>query len=468
MGLIGGIVLARILVPSAFGEFAIAYFLTTIFALFSEVGLGAAYIRRPGQVADVELQALFSLQVLVVGALAALMVAGAPLVSAAYHDAGLRPLISAVAIAFVLTSLRTVPTVISERLLAFGRIAVADTVGQVGYWIVAVSGALLGFEVWSLVAALITSSALGTAILFATTGWRPRLTWHLQPIRNSVRFGILYQGQTAASFLKDGMAAALGGVLYGTAAVGYLTWAIQIAGIPNQLTQLVGRVSYPAYSQLQENREQFSSMVASTLKWTARLILPAFGVLIGLTHPIILYVYGSRWLPAEPALYLLYINMLLGVATGTLIPAIYSAGRAGLGLAIQATWTALTWFSALALFAAGFSFTSLAAAFSAGTIVATVLTVAAMYRMGVAGLLRPLMLPLATSTVVAIVLQVASSTVVHGIFTLLATALIGGFLAWTATLWTDRKGVGGYLRALLNREQPLADSAQPHPPAARS
>jgi O-antigen/teichoic acid export membrane protein len=466
MGLVGGIVLARILLPSAFGEFAIAYFLTTIFALFSELGLGAAFIRRPGEVTDAELRALFTFQLIVVCVLAAVMVAGAPLVSAAYHDTSLRPLITAVAIAFVLMSLRTVPTVISERQLAFGRIALADTVGQVGYWLVAVGGALAGFQVWSLVAALITSSALGTAILYATTGWRPRMTTHLQPIRQSVRFGILYQSQTAASFLKDAMAAALGGLLYGTAAVGYLTWAMQLAGIPNQLTQLVGRVSYPAYSKLQEDRAEFSKLVASTLKWTARLSLPAFGILIGLTHPIIVFVYGSRWLPAEPALYVLYVNMILGVATGTLIPAIYSVGRAGVGLAIQTGWTLLTWLSAIALFGAGFSFTSLAAAISAGTVVAAIVTIAVIYRMGVANLLRPLVLPLLTSAAVAIILHVASPTIVHGLISLLLTAVVGAVIAWPAALWTGRVEVGVYLRTLMNRPRPVANSAQPPPPGA--
>src|SRR5207253_5098296 len=52
LALAGWIVLARLLDPPVFGLFAIANFSVNVFVLFSEVGLGAALVRRAGPAAD--------------------------------------------------------------------------------------------------------------------------------------------------------------------------------------------------------------------------------------------------------------------------------------------------------------------------------------------------------------------------------------------------------------------------------
>jgi hypothetical protein len=85
------------------------------------------------------------------------------------------------------------------------------------------------------------------------------------PVRDHASFGLLYKGHTAAAFVKDTLFPALGGFAFGSVAVGYLTWAQQIAVGPLALTNVVSRVSYPALAQLQHDREAFGEMVATTL-----------------------------------------------------------------------------------------------------------------------------------------------------------------------------------------------------------
>src|SRR5258708_26667302 len=82
---VGGVVLARILTPREFGIYAIAAFCVTFFALFSDVGLGAAIIQQREAPTRDELQTVFTLQLLLAGTLVAIGLAVAAPVAAAYH-----------------------------------------------------------------------------------------------------------------------------------------------------------------------------------------------------------------------------------------------------------------------------------------------------------------------------------------------------------------------------------------------
>ena len=56
---VGSIILARLLDPVAFGLYAIALFVVQLCELFSRFGLGAAFVRQPGDLSVRDLAALF-------------------------------------------------------------------------------------------------------------------------------------------------------------------------------------------------------------------------------------------------------------------------------------------------------------------------------------------------------------------------------------------------------------------------
>lgn len=440
LGFAGTIILARLLDPAAFGLFAIASFAISLFSLFSELGFGAAFIRKQGEVSRHELDALFTFQLSLVTLLAVIIFVAAPLIADFYREPSVAWLVRALSVSLFLTSLRSVPIVEAERSLRYGPIALADVSGLLAYWLVAVVMAAMGFGVWSLVAAVISSGLVGTALLYASTRWRPSLQFDWGPLRQNLKFGALYQGQTIAHFFKDTMIPALGGVAYGAAAVGYLSWANQLAALPLQLTQLVSRVSYPALARLQDDPKAYTGMVESTLKWTARVSLPAFAVIAGLSPQIVQYIYSPKWQPALPSLYILLVNMVLGIGTGILLPALYSIGRAGPALTLSALWAALTWITAVVLIAAGASFESIAAAYSLSTGIALALIIFEMRDLLSIRLFKAVVLPLLSGSVTAAALYYyVGPFLVHSVWSLLLAVVAGGGLSLLVNVWSDRE-----------------------------
>jgi O-antigen/teichoic acid export membrane protein len=449
ISLAGNVILARLLEPSMFGLFAIGSFVISLFSLVGELGLGAAFIRSRKEVTDRELNSLFTFQLALSSFLALIVFLLAPLAAAIYSEPAVEWVVRALAINFVLTSLRSVPVVIAERQLTYGPVAISDLAGQTAYWVVACTAAFSGLQIWSLVLAVLASAIVTTLVLYLRTTWRPAFEFDWQPLRKSMRFGVLYQAQGVVHFFKDVMIPALGGVTYGGTAVGYAVWAQQLGSVPLQLTHLVSRVSYPALSHLQDNRAQFASMVAATLKWTSRLTLPALAVLAGLAPQIVLHVFGAKWLPAVPTLYLLIINMIMGIGTGVFVPALYSMGSARRALRISAVWATLTWLIALALYAAGVGFEALAVASVGGTVVATVSLILALREVGGVSLLRGVVTPLVSGLIVAGVLYLAAPVLVNNLATLALVAVAGGALSLAANLWTDRRKVLAMLRSAM-------------------
>ncbi len=451
LGLAGGVVLARVLGPAAFGLFAMATVAVSVLAFLNDIGLGTALIRQPGEIRERQLDAVFTFQLALVSILAVALFLGAPGVARAYRAPELTWLLRALTGLLVLRSLRIVPVTIAERRLDYGPIALAEFAGQVAYWLVAVTAALVGLGVWSLALAVTALAGVEVVVLWRRTRWRPRLRFDWGPVRDNSRFGLLYKGHTAAAFVRDTLFSTLGGFAFGTVPVGYLTWAQQIAAAPMSLANVVSRVSYPALAQLQHDREAFGEMVEAGLKWTCRLTFPALAVLAGLAPWISSLVYGAKWVPALPALYLLVVDAALAVGGSLLRTSMYSLGGAGPVLRISLARMCVTWIAAVALVTAGRGFAALAGASALGTACALAMTVWAVRGLRGLHVMRATVRPAMSGVAVAILLALTGGSVIHGLASLGVMALVGAAAALLFNLWDDRSAVWSALRWMATR-----------------
>ena len=449
LAFVGWVVLARLLDPETFGLFAIASFVLSIFAMFSQLGLGAAVVRDREDLARSRLDALFTMQLVAVACLAGLMLLLAPQVAGWAGSEGAGWLTVALAGALVLLSMRSVPTAVQERKLAYGAPVLADLVSQVCYWLVAIGMAWLGWGVWSAVVAVVLSSALGTAALMSRTRWRPTLNWDWRGLRGDTVFGLMYASQALSHSLKYATLPVVGGAAFGGTAVGYLTWAHQIAALPGQLSHLVGRVNYPALAQLQEEREEFARLAAASLKWTCKLLFPVFALLVGLAPQVTEHIYGAKWLPASGALAILSASMALSAAVGVLIPALYSLGRGSVGTALSLGWVALTWVLAGVLAVAGMGFEAVAWAYLFAGGVALIATLYAVRHLGIGHLLSAMAMPTASGLALGVVLWLVSPLLVHDLVTLALVGGIGVFATLAANMWTERALGPAFLKAVV-------------------
>ena len=340
VGLIGNLVLARLLTPSDFGVVAFGYTLVTFGAFLSDGGIGAALIRRRAEPSARELRSLLgfvlSTSVLTTAVVAAI---GLPL--------GRTGLLAAVmALSLPIGAFKVPTAVVAERRLFYRPLIRADITEVAVYNVSAIGLVVAGLGVWGLAVAAILSVCAGTTTLVAMgpVGFIPP-TFSLATVRPLLSFGLAFQAVNVVNTSRDQglnlVAAAVGGLFV----LGIWSLANRILqGIMLVLASL-WRVSFPAISRLIETGERPEPSIERALALTT-VFLGFAAVAIGGTAPALVpTAFGARWVDVVPVLPWAAAGILLaGPISTAAVGLLYARNRPGVPLKAVVAHTA-TWFA---------------------------------------------------------------------------------------------------------------------------
>ncbi len=339
------VLLARLLVPDVFGVYAIVLFVVQFLSTFGDVGIGAALIQKKEEVTEEELSSVFWLQQALAWSVVLAAWLLAPLAGLLYPS--LPPfaawLVRAMAVSFALASLKTVPAILMERRLDFGRIAAVDIAETAAFYGTAVPLALAGAGVWSFIAAALLRSACGVLMIYSMADWRPSRPFSASAAGGLVRFGLPYQGNTVLSFVKDAVTPLFVGVYCGAQAVGLLNWARTFAFAPLMLSEAFGRVAFPAFSRIQGDRPLLARAVERSMRAMTLLLFPVTALMAALGPELVHALFTDKWRPGLRAFYFYCASpMMAGIAL-PMYSAILALGRSGIVLKMMLTLLALEW-----------------------------------------------------------------------------------------------------------------------------
>jgi O-antigen/teichoic acid export membrane protein len=423
LGLVGNVVLARLLVPRDFGLVALGTTLVTVVRLISEAGIGAALIGRREPPERDELEGVLGLQ------LAATVGASVCFAAAAWPFGRDGLVLALMLTALPLASLRLPTALVLERELSYRVIAKAEVVEAASNYIWAIATVAAGLGVWGLASAAPVRVLLGSAamIRWGPLGFvRPRWAW--RRIRPLLGFGVRLQAINAVTALRDqGLnvgIAAIGGI----ATLGLWSFAFRIMQVPFLLLFSVWRVSYPAMSRLLGADEDPRPVIERGIGVVAVAVSP---ILVGIgasAHALLPPLVGERW--SGSADILLWASLAMMVSAPVTVPGVgymLAAGQAS-KLLLSAVAGAIAWLGlALSLLVPvgasaiglGWLATSLVEAFAIGWWVAR-----GSGARVIASLARPLAVAVAAGAVGFAVASLGHEGVLMGIGGLLAAELL--------------------------------------------
>lgn len=342
--IVAGIVLARILTPAEFGVYAIVLYLQTFLVAFGDAGLAGSLIRQHDEPETADYRAIFTIQQMLVLAIAGLMWIASPWIAARYHlDPHQAWLFRLVALSFLATSFMVIPQVQLERHIQFHKVALIDSVQAVVFNGFAVILAWKGFGAYAFAWALLLRALVGAVLANWISPWSIGWHWDWVLVKRHLAFGIPYQGIQATSLLKDSITPILIGLLMGTGEVGYITWAAMIAAYPVMALMVLQRVYMPAFARLQNRQVELAALVENVIWATNAIAAPLAIITLVLVVPITTLVYGQKWLVALPYFYLFWVaNLFVPTATPTL-SLLSAMGRSRTALLYAVVWMAGTW-----------------------------------------------------------------------------------------------------------------------------
>lgn len=349
-GLLSTIVLARLLVPEAFGLYAIVLFVTQFISSFSEMGLTAALLRKD-HLTDADTSSAFWFQAALAAVICLLLLLAAPLVVHLYPalSADGEGLLRAMAIAFFLTSLRTVPVMLMERGIAFHRVALLDIAENVVFHLLALVLAFQGFGAWSFGYAALGKAVVGLLAAYWLEPWRPRIIFDVKVIRTLLPFGVTFQLKDILGFVKEALTPGYVGALFGASAVGYLGWARSFAFVPLIFPESFGRVAFPAFSRIRGDVELLAKAIESAIRAITFVMFPVVAIMVAFAPDVVRIVFTDKWLPALPAF---YFFCLTPAGIGIFLPlysALMAAGTATTLLRLVVVLTVIEWTLGIAL-----------------------------------------------------------------------------------------------------------------------
>ena len=175
IGLVSVLVMARMLAPRDFGIVALAMSILALADIFSALGLRQALIRLP-EPERAHYDTAWTIQLLLLLFLAALLTALAPLAAWFYQEPALTAVITVLAIRFVFYGLVNIGIVDFDRNLELGRDLRMRVAVRVATLLATVAAALFLRSYWALVVGAVLQSVFHAAASYLVHPYRPRFS----------------------------------------------------------------------------------------------------------------------------------------------------------------------------------------------------------------------------------------------------------------------------------------------------
>lgn len=345
VSVVGFFLLTILLGTSEVGLFAIVAESVGILGYFSDIGLAAALIQQKDEVTIDELRTTFTIQQLLVilGLVVVAVIYPQIASSKGYGDKELWILVS-LCFSFVAASLKTIPSVQLERHLNFQLISTIDIVENITFYVLAVFFAFMGFGVFSYAIATFIRSLVGLVVIYVVSPWSIGFSFSLKSIKKLFKFGIPFQLNSFIAVAKDRLSNLLVAGIIGRESFGIISWAQKGPRMPLSLMDAVMRVTFPAFSRIQEHQDLLKKSLEKSVFYIAVFIFPSLAAIALIAPDIINFIPKyTKWSPAVIPLYLFAINYAIAAITTPLTNAFNAVGKISITTKLMIMWTVLTW-----------------------------------------------------------------------------------------------------------------------------
>ncbi|WP_142825931.1 lipopolysaccharide biosynthesis protein [Planococcus soli] len=329
------IILARLLLPEHFGLIGMILVFIALSNSLVDSGFTQALIReRNASQADYSTVFYFNLFVslLIYGVL----FVAAPGISRFFAEPQLVSLVRVLSIGIVINAFAVIPKAMFAKEVNFKAQAKVNLTASILSGIIAVGLAVTGYGVWSLVLRQLSMNAIQSLLFTLSKKWIPSLVFSIASFKRLFGFGwkLLVSGlidtfYTNVYFLIIGRQ-------YSASQLGYYTNASRFSEIVSQnLAATILRVTYPVLSSIQDEHERLKQSYKNITKLTAFLIFPVMVGMAAVGEPLVLLVFGEKWLPMVPYFQLLSIAGMLYPILALDLSILQVKGRSDLYLLLE-------------------------------------------------------------------------------------------------------------------------------------
>ncbi len=335
LNLIRLIILARLLVPDDFGLLGIALLIVASLETFSQTGLKEALIQKKEHI-ESYLNSAWTLLLIRGVILSVAVYFSAPYLATLFKSPEIALITRVIGLSLIVRALTNIGVVYFLRDIDFKKQLAYKASGTIADFVVAVSAALILRNVWALVFGVLAGDIARSIASYIVHSYRPRFDLDFKKMRELLGFGKWVLGSSTIGFLVTQGDDVFVGKVLGAMTLGFYQLAYKISNMPTtEIVHMASRITFPAYSKLQDNTDRLSRAYLRVLRLTAFLSFPFGGLIFLLANDFTILFLGDKWLPIAPVMQVLVFWGLIrsiGASTG---PVFYAIGKPAIVTKLQ-------------------------------------------------------------------------------------------------------------------------------------
>ncbi len=415
--------------PSVFGVFFVVSAAIAFLSYFSDIGLAAALIQKKEPITQDDLRTTFTIQQILVITISAVALLLTSSLGSFYNlnKEGVL-LFQALIIAFFLSSLKTIPSILLERELRFEKLVIPQIVETLFFSLTAVVLAIKGFGITTFTIAVLARGLSGLIAIYIIRPWKVQFGFSKEIAKKLLSFGVPFQTNSFLALIKDDLLIAYLGKVLPLAQVGYIGFAQKWAFMPLRLVMdNVIRVTFPSFSRLQEEKEVLRKAIEKSIFAASFFIFPSLvGLVILAPYFINIIPKYNKWEPAIFSISFFALNALFSSISTPLTNALNAIGKIKITLYLMIFWTVATWiFTPIFILILGFNGVSMASALIA---VSVILVVYIVRRHVDFDVVKSVKQPVVSSLIMGLIIYFLSKNVILNIFSLIGVIIFGAIL----------------------------------------
>lgn len=430
--LIGQIVtflLTVYLSPSDYGIFFLVSTVIVFFSYFSDIGLAAALIQKKDPLTEDDLRTTFTIQQILVIITIIVGYALTGVIRSSYNldDKGIL-LYHSLLVAFFLSSLKTIPSIMLERQLNFKKLVIPEIVETLLFNITILVLAVKGFGISSFTYAVLARGIAGTITLYIIQPWKVGFGFSKTTARRLLTFGAPFQANSILALAKDQLLILYLGTVLTKPMLGFVGFAQKWALMPLRLVMdNVIRITFPSFSRLSEEKEYLGKAIEKSIFAVIFFIFPIItGMVLLMPYLLLLIPRYQKWEPAMLSVVFFGINAALSAISTPLTNALNAIGKIKITLYLMIFWTLATWIlTPLAIMTMGFTGVSVASAIISASVIVVVFITNQYIPIRIFGLV---VRPFIATVIMGITLWTISPYLISSILTFFLTVVLGAIL----------------------------------------
>ena len=302
---ISTMILARILVPEDFGLLSLGLIAINYLDVLNEMGVGPALIYQQGDL-NKKSNVAFSMSLTVNAVLTLIALILAPLVAWFFKEPRVTPIMQALSITFVLSSVGSIHATRLKKELDFRKIFIPEIGKTIAKGLVSILMAVLGYGVWSLVFGQLAGILVANALYWIIAPWRPKFDLDRTIVKSLFQYGSQIILVDLLGMIHHNIDYLIIGRLMNSTQLGYYTMAYRIPElIIINICHVVSKALFPAYAKLQNDLPALQKGFLVTLRFVAIITVPLGIGLFFLSSEFITLFFTEKWADSIPVMQLL-------------------------------------------------------------------------------------------------------------------------------------------------------------------